>query len=582
LIGLFLAAACLIAYWPAFSNGFVNYDDPEYVTDNPPVRAGLTWEGISWAFAHSHSSNWHPLTWISHMLDVEIYGLNPMGHHLSSVVLHILNTLLLFLVLGRMTGCRWRSAFVAALFAVHPLHVESVAWIAERKDVLSTLFWMLVMLAYASGRPILVILLYALGLMAKPMLVTLPLILLLMDWWPLERVKRQGWKRLFLEKTPLLAMAAASSAVTIVVQQRSGAVGALDAIPFGLRASNALVSYVGYIGKMLWPRKLAVFYPHPENTLPSWHVALAVLVLLIISVLVLSSARRRPYLAFGWLWYLITLIPVIGLVQVGKQAMADRYTYIPLIGLFIAITWGLSEVSAGWRVRMVRTAAACAGCVVLIVLTRIQTAFWYDSAELFRHALSVTSNNDVAHSNLGIALREEGDIEEAARQFRLALEIDPRQVEARTNLGLALAELGRTDEAITEYEKALNLDPDAPQINHNHAVALAAKRRMKEAIAHERAALRLRPGFAEAHSALGGMLHSQGRMDEAIDHCRQAIRLKPDLADAHNNLAVLLYFKGDYAEAWREVRLAERYGFNPNPGFIAALSSRMPPMRNKN
>ncbi len=377
LICLFLVLATLTVYWQVGNYEFVNFDDDKYIIENFHVQKGLTRDSVIWAFTATHVSNWHPLTWLSHMLDFQLYGLNPSGHHLTNVFFHLVNTLLLFLVLKLMTGALWRSGLVAALFAVHPLHVESVVWVAERKDVLSTLFWMLTLWAYLgyTKRPgvkryLVILLAFALGLMAKPMLVTLPFVLLLLDYWPLKRIElgqsaiglpaasqpstianKPGAQafRLLLEKTPMFVLAAVSSVVTFIVQKSGGAVGALETYPFKIRMANALLSYVIYLKKMIWPQNLAVFYPHPGQSLPMWQAAGAGLLLVVVSIAVIRAGRRYPYLPVGWLWYVGTLVPVIGLVQVGDQAMADRYTYVSLIGLFIVVAWGVPDVARSWR-----------------------------------------------------------------------------------------------------------------------------------------------------------------------------------------------------------------------------------------
>ena len=409
---------------------FVNYDDPQYVTANYDVQAGLTFESIRWSFTATHANNWHPLTWLSHMLDCQIYGMNPGHHHMTNVLFHILNTLLLFFIFKRISESIWKSAFVAALFALHPLHVESIAWVAERKDVLSTFFWMLTLWSYAGyvERPrldkyLLLILFYILGLMAKPMLVTLPFVLLLLDYWPLKRfhlkssdnenpeVQRTFYFGLILEKIPLFLLSAASGIVTYLVQKSSGAVSSLDAIPFHDRIANALVSYVVYIGKMIWPHNLAVLYPYPRS-IALWKIVGAGLLITLITVLVLRLLRSKPYLAVGWLWYLGTLVPVIGIVQVGSQAMADRYTYVPLIGIFIMITWGISDWVSKRHYRRFGLFMVTAVILSLLMITsRLQVKYWSNSVMLFDHAIDVTGENSTAQLNLGEALAEQGNIE---------------------------------------------------------------------------------------------------------------------------------------------------------------------------
>ena len=435
-LGAALALLTLAAWLPVLRNGFVNLDDSYYVTANPWVRQGITRAGLAWAMTAKVASNWHPLTMLSHMLDCQLFGLDPAGHHATSLLLHLANVLLLFAVLWRMTGAAGRSATVAALFAVHPTHVESVAWVAERKDVLSALFWILAMGAWAryarapsAGRYLLVLLLMALGLMAKPMVVTLPFALLLLDVWPLDRL-RLGWRRLLIEKLPLLALSAASSLITLRYQETS--LAPLGVVPWSLRATNALVSWAAYLGKLFLPRHLAVFYPIPL-AIPAWKVAGAALLLAAITALAVRWARREPWLLAGWLWFLGTLVPVIGLVQVGRQAMADRYTYIPSIGLFLAVVWSVAGLLREHRAAL----ATAAGIVVLAlaVTTRMQIGYWSDSATLFRHALAVTGDdNYLAHIGLGKALMGEKDWDGAAEQLRAALARYPYLIEARAGL----------------------------------------------------------------------------------------------------------------------------------------------------
>ena len=397
-IGLGLAAATLAAYAPALRGEFIDaYDDADYVFDNPRVKAGPTWAGVGWAFARSHAANWHPLTWISHMIDCGIWGLDSRGHHLSSLLLHALNSVLLLLALDRMTGRTWRAALVAALFALHPLHVESVAWISERKDLLSTLFWLLAILAWVryarrpgAGRYATVVVLHLLALLSKPMPVTLPFTLLLLDFWPLGRLSldsptlRRDASRLVAEKLPLLALSAASSAVTYLVQSAAGAVTFLESLPFPARVANAVVSYAKYLVLAAWPRELAPFYPYPEGGIPPWEVAASALFLAAVTVAVLLAARTKPWLAFGWLWYVGTLVPVIGIVQVGLQSMADRYTYVPLVGIFVAVVWGAGDLARRWRVPPAfRSAAVLVLLLSLAVAARREAGTWHDSVTLF-------------------------------------------------------------------------------------------------------------------------------------------------------------------------------------------------------
>jgi tetratricopeptide (TPR) repeat protein len=577
LICLFLIVGILAVFWQVRTHEFLKYDDQIYITNNPPVKTGLTLKGLIWAFSTTHAGNWHPLTWLSHMLDCQLYGLKPAGHHLTSLLLHTVSTLLLFLVLKRMTGALWGSSFVAALFALHPLHVESVAWAAERKDVLSTLFWMLTMWAYVryAERPglkryLLVLLWFVLGLLSKPMLVTLPLVLLLLDYWPLGRFQfgqpsghhqsntaklkdsgdsRSFVLRLVLEKVPFFALAAISSFVTFLAQRSGGAVTPLESLPLESRVANALVSYGSYIGKMIWPDRLAVFYPYPD-VLSLWQAAGAGLLLGCISLLVILAARRRPYLMVGWLWYLGTLVPVIGLVQVGEQAMADRYTYVPLIGLFIILAMGVPDLLSGWRYRrIVMAISASLLLLILMIVTWIQVGYWQNGVTLFEHSLKVTPNNSISQFSLGIALNDQGKPQEAIVHYAEALRFKPDNVEAHYNLGVAVAQQGKIQEAIAHFTKALEIKPDHANARNNLGVILASQGRTKEAITHYTEALRIDPNNAYAHNNLGLILAQQWKNQEAVVHYTEALRLEPDYAEVHNNLGVALAQQGKNQEA---------------------------------
>ena len=516
LICILLIAITLVVYWQVTGFGLINIDDTVYVTDNPQVCAGLTASSVRWAFTSVYAANWHPLTWLSLMLDYQIGGSEPSTFHITNLILHILNTLLLFGVLTRMTGCRWRSAFVAALFAVHPLHVESVVWVTERKDVLSTLFMLLAIWAYVryAERPeikryLLVAGAFALGLMAKPMLVTLPLLLLMLDYWPLgrfaiptetkakkaQRAPWPGWKLIY-EKLPLFALAATSSVITCIVQKQGSAVKSLDVFPWGVRFANAMVSYAAYIKKTLWPSGLAVYYSHPQYTLPTWQVVASVVLLICVSYAAIRLARTRPYFTVGWLWYVVTLIPVIGLVQVGNQGMADRYTYVPLIGLFIAIAWGVPELLARMRRSWLLAIPAVAVVGALMVCTYIQAGYWRDSVPLLEHAIKVTDNNglaDIAHDALGKAYDDQGRVEEAVEEYREAIRINPDLIQTRLNLGADLANLGRLDEAAEQFQAVLQAHPDN----------------------------------GGALNGMGVICEQQHKPDEAIDYYSRAIQADP-------------------------------------------------------
>lgn len=513
-ICLSLAVAIVASYGPIDGAAFINFDDHEYVYENAHVISGLTWENVAWAFTTTHLANWHPLTWLSHMLDCELFGLDAGAHHRTNLLLHIANTLLLFFVLREATRSPWRSAFVAALFALHPLHVESVAWVSERKDVLSTFFWMLTIgsyLRYARAPSVVtylpVVLFFALGLMSKPMLVTLPFTLLLFDFWPLRRIEigrssvatgaaRRKLSALVREKVPLLLLSGISSAVTFWVQRNRGAVRSLEELPFDARAANATISYVRYIFKMFWPEGLAIHYPHPG--FPSlWALALAAALLVAISLLVLRTARGRPALVVGWLWYVGTILPVIGLVQVGSQAMADRYTYVPLIGLFIMLAWGIPEPAAdGRRAKLAVAVGAAASLTALSLLTRMQVGYWQDSIRLFEHALEVTRGNVRAHTNLGLALGKEGRLADAMTQHEATLRIDPSHETALYEMGILFERMGRMQEATRAYAEAVRLHPDHVRARNNLAALLFRSGRIEAAVAQLREAQRVDPSDA--------------------------------------------------------------------------------------
>lgn len=603
-LALILLAATILAYQPAWTAQFVTLDDPQYVTANPQVKAGLSRDGVRWAFTTMHDGNWFPLTWLSHMAIVSAFGLDSRFHHLANLALHAASALLLFAALRRLTGARWPSALVAALFALHPLHVESVAWVAERKDVLSGLFWMLTFAGYAryAERPgwrryWLVAVPFALGLLSKSMIVTLPFVLLLLDWWPLGRIDLAGddarWRsagRLVLEKVPLLAMTAAAAVVTFIAQQRTGSVAQLEQVPLGLRAANATWSVVAYAASFVWPSGLAVFYPYPP-AIPWWRTAAAAAGLLAVSAAVARRVAASAYLAVGWLWYLGTLVPVLGLVQVGSQARADRYTYIPTIGLSIMVAWGAADwASKRERRRMpvcgvgVACAAACA------VLTWNQAQTWRTSATLFGHALEVTADNFVALDGAGLQLRLQGRIDEAIARFdqavrlapafavgrnnlgeallargqaeqalphlREAVRLNPNLREARISLGMAESALGQPDEAIAVYEEAVRQWPDYANARSRLGLALAERGRAREGLAHLREAVRLAPADADARYGLARVLLAAGDVDAAVAEFTETLRLQPGFAEGHFNLGNVLAGRGQLDAAMREYRAA--------------------------
>jgi protein O-mannosyl-transferase len=547
---LVLAAMTFAVFGQTLWHEFVNFDDREYVYENPVVARGLTLKGIVWAFTQAHAANWHPLTWLSHMLDCQLYGLNPGGHHLTNVLLHTATVILLFLVLRQMTGALWRSAFVAAVFAIHPLRVESVAWVAERKDVLSGLFFMLTLGAYVRyvrrpwslARYGLVVLLFAMGLMCKPMLVTLPVVLLLLDYWPLQRTESAG--KLVLEKLPLLALSAVSGVVTLLAQQGAIQSGVSYSLPN--RLGNALASFLVYLGQMVWPAGLAVLYPFPHNGVPALWVALAGALLAGLSAVALWQRRTRPWLLMGWLWYLVMLLPVVGILQVGGQSHADRYTYLPQIGIYVAVTWLVAQ----WRVsRVALGGLMTAVLAVLMVCAWKQTSYWQNNQTLWNHTLTCTTGNDVAHNNLGNALLQMGRLDEAIIQYQKAFEIMPGLAETHYNLAVALSQAGRVDEAIAHFQKALQIKPDYAEAHNNLGNALLRKGSVDEAILHFQKAVEINPAFATAHNNLGITLLQKGRVDEAISQYQKAFQIMPDFAEAHYNLAVALSQAGRVDEA---------------------------------
>ena len=498
-ISAVLLVLVFLVYVPVRQFQFTSLDDPQYVSANPIVQQGLTAEGVRWAFTFGSSFYWHPLTWLSHMLDVELFGMNPGPHHVMSVVLHTLSTVLLFLALRRMTGLAWRSAFVAALFAIHPLHVESVAWIAERKDVLSTFFLMAALYAYAAyvetprlSRRVLVAAMFTLGLLAKPMIATFPFVLMLLDYWPLNR-SAKGWLNLVAEKLELFVLAAASVVATILSQRGSSAVVALESLSLPARVGNALVSYLLYMRDMFWPARLAAFYPLAAP--PAIVAIIAAVILVAITVGVILLRHRLPFLVTGWLWFLGTLVPVIGLVQAGDQGRADRFTYVPLIGLFIALTWLCVFAADKWKVENgARTAAAVAVVAAFVFVTRQQLMYWKDDLSLWERAVSVTSGNYRAEEHFGVALTDRGRLAEGIQHYEAALRIWPEYPEAHNNLGAAFMDQGRHADAVREFAAAVKAKPGDPNYRYNLAVALDAQGRRQDAIDQVRLGLRVNPG----------------------------------------------------------------------------------------
>jgi protein O-mannosyl-transferase len=580
-----LAAAVVVVYAPVRDFDFVSLDDPGYVFDNATVKAGLTWDGLRWAFAGFHSSNWHPLTWLSLMLDAELFGTAPRGFHLVNVGLHALDAVLLFLALRLLSDALWPPAAVAALFALHPLHVESVAWVTERKDTLSGVFFMLALLAYgwyarrpSPPRSAAVFAALGLGLLCKPMLVTLPFVLVLLDYWPLGRWQagRAPAVRLLIEKLPLLGLVVAASIVTVFAQRSRGAVASLDTLPLAPRLANAVITPVVYLRKMLWPVDLAVAYPHPALiasdaagalVLPA---LLSALFLVGVSLLALWLARARPYLLVGWLWYLGMLVPVSGVMQAGMQAMADRYAYLPLIGIYIAVAWTVRDAALRWpRTRPLLAAAAALLLVLGIRATRAQLDSWRDSVTLWEHALAVTRDNSFAHTNLAAVLMAMGRPAEAAPHYEAALRIWPANPTALTGLGSLYGQQGRLDDAADLHRRALAAMPDNPVVLANLGAVLFQLGRVDEAAGYFERAVQQEPDYAMAQSNLGAVYARQGRLDLAAEHLQRAAVLNPQSASAHTNLGIVLAQQGRLAEAAAQLEAALR--IQPSPEVERAL-----------
>jgi Flp pilus assembly protein TadD len=585
-----LAAITIAVFGQTVRQQFVNFDDGEYVVKNPAVAHGLSLKGFVWAFTDFHCANWHPLTWLSHMLDCQLYGLHPGGHHLTNVLLHTGTAIALFLVLRRMTGALWPSAFVAAVFAIHPLRAESVAWVSERKDVLSGLFFMLTLWAYAryaQGRMqsadsrftfhasryyLLSLFFFALGLMSKPMLVTLPVVLLLLDYWPLARFQRSEVSgdesseparrntqhallhysntpllRLLAEKLPFLALSAISCVVTLLAQ--SNAMKSFESFPLPSRIGAALLSCKVYLVQMIYPAGLAAFYPFPPHA-SAREAGMAAILLLVISAIAWGERRTRPWLLMGWLWYLVMLLPVLGLVQVGGQAHADRYTYLPQIGIYLAVTWLAADLAAKWQVgRMALGGLMAIVLAILMVCAWKQTAYWKNSETLWRHALACTRGNILAYVNLGHELFEQGRLDEAISHYQKGLETQPNNRQFHNNLANALREKGKLDEAIVHYEKAVQIQPGSAEAQFNLGKALGLKGKQEEAIARYEIALQVEPGFLPARMSLGNALLRQGKADLAAAHFQKVLEIRPNDAGMHLNLGLCFFQTGKMEEA---------------------------------
>ena len=563
LLCLSLVIVTLAVYWQVRNHGFVSFDDGIYVYNNLKVKAGLTYNSIAWAFSFTDIAYWHPLTWLSHMLDCQLYGLNPGMHHTTNLILHILNSLLLFLVFKQMTGALWRSAFVAALFALHPINVESVAWVAERKNVLSTFFWMLTMLAYTNysrrkglWRYLLTLFMFLLGLMCKPMLVTLPFVLLLLDYWPLQRFTFTNlWEartvfRLVIEKVPLVFLSILSFFISTLSLQSHKIIVSVEFIPFMLRIENALISYVKYLGKIVWPQNLTFFYPYPKM-IPSWHAIFAGLFLICMTIVVIRAVNKRPYLGVGWFWYIITLIPVSGLIQAGLwPAMADRWAYVPLIGIYIIIAWGISDLLIKWRFKK-NIAAICgiAYILILVLLTWLQVGYWQNSFSLNKHALDIDQSNAVAHYNLGTALAKDNRPDEAISHFLSTLKIFPNHKKACYNLGLAMISNSKYEEAIYYFLKYLKLCPDDVKGYQRIGLAYSYQGKINDSKKYYYKALDIDPELEEANFGLGVIYASQKNYEDAINHYSEALRIKPEHINAHINLGNILFNKGETNKA---------------------------------
>lgn len=556
-LGFFLIFITLAIYWQTGSHEFVSLDDDMFVTDNVNVKSGLTEKNIIWLFNPVPGAGWHPVTWISHIFDFQIYGNQPRGHHLTNVFIHAATTILIYFLFIYLTGSNLKSIFVAGLFSLHPLQVESVAWVAERRNVLFALFWFLTLLCYSiyvkNGKIkfyIFSILFFLFGIMSKPMIITLPVVMLLIDFWPLNRysiLKNDGGierfifsftiaKRLLLEKIPFIILSTISILITLNIPTIAELIPGAQDLSFELRAANAITSYVKYIARMFWPTDLAVYYPMP-NSIPLWQVIFSLLILISISVAVIWHGVRKPYLVVGWFWFLITLVPVIGIIQFGTHAMADRYMYVSGVGLFLVVAWGVPDITK--TISHQKHVVLALALVVLLIctyLTNNQLAYWKDSISLYRHTLRVTNNNILIHNNLGVALGEKGFLDEAMLEFAKSIAIFPDYYRAHNNYGLALAGTGRLEEAILEYRRAIEINPNFSDAHNNLGLALASMGRLDESIAEYAKALAISPDHLSAYNNLGLALVGKGELDRAIDVFRKAIAIDPACFEAHYNL----------------------------------------------
>lgn len=581
---IFISILTVSIYWQIQGHDFIILDDPSYIYENNHVIRGLSLESVKWAFTESHVANWHPVTWISHILDHEFYELEPGGHHRTNLIFHTVNAILLFLVFMRMTGAFWQSATMATLFAIHPLHVESVAWASERKDVLSMFFMMLTIWAYIryvekreTKKYLLVVLFFALGLMSKPMLVTLPFVLLLLDFWPLNRAQ-EGLKKIITEKIPLFGLAIVSSLITFLVQQSDGATKSLVYYSMQSRIFNAISSYAEYLVKMVWPTKLSILYPHPGLVLLSWKVVLSGMVLIGITVLAVKTIRRAPYIAVGWFWYVGTLVPVIGFVQVGGQTMADRYTYIPLIGIFIIVAWGIPCLLKNIRrKKQILIALSMVVGSIFSFASWSQAKYWENSIVLFEHAIEVVDDENrnfaMAYNSLGLSyyknkeyekaifhlkkclkidpdhwkcyhnigdiLVQKKEFQKAIRYFKRGIKINSKNYRGHNNIGVVLQRMGKVEESIKHFKKSIELKPDQGLSYYNLGKLLAENNRFNEAIFEYKKALKIDPKSFMIHLGLGNALAEKGLYPESIDHYKMAIRIKPDFPAAYENLKII-------------------------------------------
>lgn len=579
IVCFFLVVITLVAYWQLPTHDFLNLDDSGYITQNMHVKEGITWNNIAWAFSCTDVAYWHPLTWLSHMMDSQLFGMNSSMHHLMNLFFHIANSLLLFFLFNRMTGCLWKSAFISALFAIHPLNVESVAWISERKNVLSTFFWMLTILTYVRYteqhnfyRYLLTLFVFVLGLMSKPMLVTLPFVLLLLDYWPLNRFSlfqpydsEHGFRQsidygsrltqdlqLVLEKIPLLLLSAMSIYLSSLSFQRFGVAISTVSVPMKIRIANALISYTAYIKKMVWPYNLAVYYPYP-NVISLWEIAGAGLFMTCVTFFAIRRATEKPYFAFGWFWYIGTLFPVIGLVQAGLwPSIADRFAYVPLIGVFIIIAWGVPDLISRWRFnKLIIASTALALILNFMAATHLQNKYWANNITLFKHALDVTYENDIAHEKLGEALANQGKTNEAVSHYFEALRINSKLSAAHMNLGVALRMEGQPEEAIKHFSKVLKTNPNSAGAYYEIGVTLEKMDKFDEAARYFSKALRINPNNARLHNYLGIVLARQKKENEAIFHFSEALRIDPNDTEANYNLGIIIANQKNIKQAIR-------------------------------